>query len=290
MSDPVNQAPTPEPKHPSVWLSPAGISAIAGVAAAILVVVGWFVAGGFRADPGEASTDSEKPPAENVIFVYGSAMPGEWGYDVIERFVESTHRDEVEGTLFDSGRGYPMAKFELGGTIPGFRLVLDEATLEDAMRALTQFEAGSFAPVEVRTNSGATARAFEWIGSTDGFPRIDAWSDSLVGDFGANFVLTDFFEGECFDVSATAGQGVLINCAAPHQFSVFHVHDLAEDDIGESFPGVPALVAIADAQCTEAFADEFARDPAADELSWHVPTESSWADGARSAVCAVRAS
>lgn len=275
-------------KRRSDWFTPAGISALAGVAGLVLVVVGWFIADGLRAGAEAPASTPAQGEADTAIFVYGSAMPGQWGYSVIERYVESSRRDEVDGLLFDSGRGYPMAMFEVGDSIPGFLIQLDAATAEDALRALTQFEGGLFHPVEVRTASGATALAYEWIGTTEGYPRIDAWDPQLAGDFGSNFALAEFFDDECFDSSPRPGHGVLVNCAAPHEFRVYHVHTVS-GDAAAAFPGQQSLVGIAEERCAEAFAAEFAREHLAEEISWGLPSEAAWQEGVRTVVCAARA-
>jgi hypothetical protein len=47
----------------------------------------------------------------------------------------------------------------------------------EALRTFTEIEAGLFQPVEVNTESGVTATAYEWIGSTDGMEPVDGmWS------------------------------------------------------------------------------------------------------------------
>jgi hypothetical protein len=61
----------------------------------------------------------------------------------------------VDGCLYDSGAGYPAAKF--------------------GPMQMTQIEAGLFRPVGVTTRDGTRVQAFEWIGPTDGFTRIQRW-------------------------------------------------------------------------------------------------------------------
>ncbi len=259
---------------------------MAGVAGVLLIVIGWFVAGELRGEGSPNPEPSEAGSAENLIFVYGSAMPGQWGYDVIDRFVESSTRDEVDGSLYDSGLGYPMAKFDLGGSIPGFLITLDEATLDDAMRALTQFESGLFHPVEVRTRSGATALAYEWIGSTEGYPRIDFWDESLAGNFGVSFWVHTLSVGDCFSPDSIPGAGLLVKCTAPHQFSIYHVVDLSDGP----FPGRDSLWQSAESECGNAFEAQFGRALNPELDPWYLPTSSQWEDGNYGFVCAMRAS
>ena len=289
MPEPESPTPSGPARARSHWLTPAGISAIAGVAGVLVIVVGWFVtgelrnaAGGSEAPGGGTSAGPAKDEeADNLLFVYGTSMPGQSGHGIIERYVESSHRDSAEGLLFDSGRGYPLAKFEPGGTIRGYVLELDEATQEEARRALTQYEGGMYQPVEIRTESGATATAYEWIGSTEGFPRIDVWDSTLAG-YGVAAPVDTLVLDDCFDLTADEGWGIPVNCAAPHQFQVYHRDEFAE----EEFPGLGVLEATAESECSRMFELRFGRplDPAA--VRWFFPSEASWAEGDRALLCA----
>jgi gamma-glutamylcyclotransferase (GGCT)/AIG2-like uncharacterized protein YtfP len=289
MSEPEPQADSGPGPSRSPWVTPAGISALAGVAGVLVIVVGWFVTGELRnaggsEPPGSGASapqTAQEDDAENRLFVYGTSMPGQAGHHVVERYVDSSRRDQVEGLLFDSGRGYPLATFEPGGTIRGYVLELDEATQDDAKRAMTQYEGGMFHPVEVRTESGTTAIAYEWIGDTAGFPRIDVWDSSLAG-YGQEAPVNTLVLDDCFDLSATAGMGITVNCEAPHQFKVYH-RDVFTDT---AFPGLQALEATANTECSRWFEAHYgtAVDPASTRL--YFPSEASWAEGDRALVCA----
>ncbi|MDO9591231.1 MAG: hypothetical protein Q7J04_08830, partial [Microcella sp.] len=209
----------------------------------------------------------------------------QWAHDVIERYVETSRRDEVDGLLFDSGRGYPLAKFEPGGSVAGYLIELDASTRDDAMRALTQFEGGLFHPVEVRTRSGATALAYEWIGSSEGYPRIDFWHEALAGDFGAVVPVNTLAVGDCFDPTSTAGQGIIVNCSALPYYTIYHIYELTDGQ----FPGLQALLETAATQCGSAFEAEYGRalDPEIDP--WYFPSSSAWSEGDRVLVCASQA-
>ena len=273
----------------SAWLTPAGISAMAGVAGVLVIVAGWFITGELRGDgdselPGGSVASPVATPddAENRLFVYGTSMPGQDGYQVLERYVESARRDEVAGELFDSGRGYPLAKIEPGGgTIRGYLLELDEATQDEARRAMTKYEGGMFHPVEVRTGSGTTATAYEWIGDTEGFPRIDDWDPSLA-EYGEETPVNALVQGDCFDSGATPGWGVTVNCDAPHQFEVYHRNLFT----GEAFPGLDALEATATAECEQMYEIHLNRTYDPSTVQWFHPSEASWAVGDRALLCA----
>ncbi|MCB0893402.1 MAG: gamma-glutamylcyclotransferase [Propionibacteriaceae bacterium] len=234
-----------------VWLSPAGISALAAVLAAVVAVAGLLLQ---RAEPTTAPPTTEPagtapsttPAAEAALFVYGSSMPGMSRYQAISAYVVRSARDTVRGSLYDSGLGYPMARFDGQGEIRGFVLWLDAATAQAALTEMTRVEAGLFHPVQVRTGSGVTAQAYEWIGSTDGYPRIDAW-DGTTADYGATVAWTDLDVGACFQPSDT--QVITSWCGAPHAWEAFHA-------------GTADSEARARTACTDAF-DPFVGRPAA---------------------------
>jgi gamma-glutamylcyclotransferase (GGCT)/AIG2-like uncharacterized protein YtfP len=108
------------------------------------------------------------------VFVYGTTMPGHLRHPLIEDFVAETLRATVIGRLYDSGKGYPAAKFGGGqGTVEGYLLRLRPERVAEARRAFTEFEAGLFESVTVTTDAGVSATAYEWIGSVDGLTRLD---------------------------------------------------------------------------------------------------------------------
>ena len=202
------------------WLSPGGISGIAAVVALFIGLATLMVQ--LREPPPTqgAPLVSVTPSAERAaLFVYGSSMPGMSRYDAVSRYVAGSVRDSVDGLLFDSGLGYPLAKFGPGGEVRGFVLWLDPATADAAMAEMTRVEAGLFHPVKVRTRSGITAQAFEWIGPTDDLPRIDVW-DGTTAQFGQDVAWLDLQEGECFQATDDERTVLLVWCEAPHQYEV----------------------------------------------------------------------
>lgn len=152
------------------WRSPAGIGTIAAVAGVLVAVLALFVDRGGDAHPSSPDT---------YIFVYGTTMPGQSRYSLIEDFVAETIRASTTGRLYDSGSGYPAAKFGGSGTIEGYLLRLRPERVTEAKRTFTEIEAGLFDPVPVTTHSGVTATAYEWIGSVDGLPRLDGMWNGL---------------------------------------------------------------------------------------------------------------
>lgn len=227
------ERPAPAARKTSDWLRPGGISAIAGVAAVLVALVGILVTLP-RANPGPAPGPASAP-ASFQLFVYGTSMPGQARYAQIEPYVAESRRDTAQGVLYDSGLGYPLAKFGPGDTIPGWTLVLDAETAEEALRIQTRVEAGLFQPTTIRTGSGATATAYEWIDATDGFPRIDRW-DGSTADFGATIEESALEVGDCFQDTATRGIVQTMWCQAPHAYEVFHRSaDADGDDCAAAF-------------------------------------------------------
>jgi len=152
------------------WRSPAGIGTIAAVAGVLVAVLALFVN---RADSGGAPAAA--PSAEHTyFFVYGTTMPGHLRYSLIEDFVAEASPATVPGRLYDSGNGYPAAKFGGGqGSIEGYLLRLRPERVAEARRTFTEMEAGMFEPVTVTTDRGVTATAYEWIDDVDGLQRLD---------------------------------------------------------------------------------------------------------------------
>lgn len=210
-----------------MWLRPGGISAIAGVAAVIVSVIGILIAIRPDATAAPAATPSDPGAERPAMFVYGSSMPGQSRHGEIEQYVVEVDKDSVEGTLYDSGLGYPMAKFGPGEPIPGYILWLDPETAEDVFREQTRLEAGLYHPVTVRTANGITATAYEWIGDTDGYPRIDAWDGSTAG-YGAYVRTADLLAGQCYMLSSYQDEVVTQWCEAPHAFEVYFSDTVAE--------------------------------------------------------------
>lgn len=149
------------------WTSPAWLGTIAGVVSAIIAAVALF-----------ATNDSGAPappaPAEEALyFMYGTMKPGHVRYPAIDDFVASTTPDSVAGRLFDTGAGYPAAKFAAGDAeVEGYvlRIRLDRAA--EATETIAELEGNLFRPVTVETRGGTTAVAYEYIGSTEGMEEL----------------------------------------------------------------------------------------------------------------------
>ncbi|HEY7628760.1 MAG TPA: gamma-glutamylcyclotransferase family protein [Ilumatobacteraceae bacterium] len=109
------------------------------------------------------------------LFVYGTLRPGQQRWPFLEPFVVDEGADAVvEGTLFDTGNGYPAARFDRNGDIHGRLYELRAGRIDEALQRLDEVEGAVtdlFHRVEVTTRSGRTAWAYEYGGS-DAFAEI----------------------------------------------------------------------------------------------------------------------
>ena len=113
------------------------------------------------------------------VFVYGSLLPDRERWPLLEPFVVGRREATMHGTLWDTGFGYPA--LQLHGPddaeVPGMVLDLDPARSEEAVRLLDRIEGDGhlYRRVDVVTSAGP-AFAHEWLGSVEGFRRIDRWT------------------------------------------------------------------------------------------------------------------
>ena len=110
-------------------------------------------------------TDPDDP---TVLFVYGTLLPGDVRWPLLERYVaDSGTADRVRGHLFDTGLDYPAAIFDEGveAWVLGRRYRLDAARLDEALEVLDIEEdtvAGLYRRISVTTESGANAWAYAY--------------------------------------------------------------------------------------------------------------------------------
>ncbi len=110
------------------------------------------------------------PAAADVrhLFVYGTLQPGEsrW-YELAKFVVDEGVRTTVPGMVYDTGLGYPAAKFTDaadGDVIQGRVYEFDEAQIAAALTRLDEVEGavrGLYQRVVVRTAAGPAAWAYE---------------------------------------------------------------------------------------------------------------------------------
>ncbi len=111
------------------------------------------------------------------LFVYGTLAPGSDAWAVLEPWVVGEHRaDSVAGRLYDTGRGYPGARFDPDPSTPGFVhgvvVSLDPVRAPDALIALDRYEGREYQRIVVRTASGVHVATYAWIAALDGCREV----------------------------------------------------------------------------------------------------------------------
>jgi alpha-glucosidase len=134
------------------------------------------------------------PVAPRHVFVYGTLRPGHARWPILAPFAESDGwDDEVDGQLFDTGRGYPAARFDgTTGTIRGRTVPLRDESLAECLELIDEVEdtvLGLYRRIPVRTRAGVDAWAYEYGTGLDLSPiesgdwddhRRPWWRDSVV--------------------------------------------------------------------------------------------------------------
>ncbi len=100
------------------------------------------------------------------LFVYGTLLPGELRWPHLEPFVAGAgFADSAAGSLFDTGQGYPAARFGGRATIVGHTFPLLVATLSEALAHLDEIEGavvGLYSRTRITTATGTSAWAYEY--------------------------------------------------------------------------------------------------------------------------------
>jgi gamma-glutamylcyclotransferase (GGCT)/AIG2-like uncharacterized protein YtfP len=108
-----------------------------------------------------------------ALFVYGTLAPGGRAFRLVAGHVERAAEDRVTGRLYDTGHGYPGARFDPApepSTVHGWVLGLRAGPDVDALlERLDEFEGHEYARRTVGTHGGVEAVAWEWIAPVDGF-------------------------------------------------------------------------------------------------------------------------
>lgn len=113
------------------------------------------------------------PDDPTVLFVYGTLMPGDVRWPILERFVvDEGTPDMVRGRLFDTGLDYPAAIFDdtVDAWVRGRRYRLDVDRLDEALEVLDIEEDtvdGLYRRVTVTAASGTTAWAYAYGAGLD---------------------------------------------------------------------------------------------------------------------------
>jgi gamma-glutamylcyclotransferase (GGCT)/AIG2-like uncharacterized protein YtfP len=114
-----------------------------------------------------------------ALFVYGTLLPGQARWPVLEPHALSTQPATAKGRLWDTGAGYPAARFdEAGDDIPGMLVTIAPHRLTDVIAMLDRIEGEGvlFRRVEILT-TGGPALSYEWMGPTAGLsPLTSGWT------------------------------------------------------------------------------------------------------------------
>lgn len=105
------------------------------------------------------------------LFVYGTLRFGDVRWCFLEPFVgDGGHPDLVAGALYDTGNGYPAARFDQPGTIIGHRYRLLAHRRREALEVLDEIEGsveGLYERIEVVTVTGVPAWSYQYGGELD---------------------------------------------------------------------------------------------------------------------------
>lgn len=116
--------------------------------------------------------------ARGRLFVYGTLLPGEPRWPVLERVAVRVADAAAAGRLYDTGNGYPAAVFTTdGGTIVGALVIVEDAEWDELIARLDRIEGEGelYRRVECSV-AGEPAVSYEWLGPTaDLTPLPNGW-------------------------------------------------------------------------------------------------------------------
>lgn len=107
------------------------------------------------------------------LFVYGTLLPGQAGWSLLAKFAQGHMDASAAGTLYDTLRGYPTARFGGEGRIRGAAVTLHPASVEEALEVIDEYEGadeGRYRRIQIPvvTPDGASdAWAYDHLGPTD---------------------------------------------------------------------------------------------------------------------------
>ena len=104
------------------------------------------------------------------LFVYGTLLPGQPRWPVLRPYALGWRRATALGRVWDTGSGYPAARFDGDGEpVPGVVVSVRSESGPEVLALLDRIEGEGvlFRRVEIATSQGR-AVAYEWIGPTDG--------------------------------------------------------------------------------------------------------------------------
>jgi gamma-glutamylcyclotransferase (GGCT)/AIG2-like uncharacterized protein YtfP len=129
-----------------------------------------------RGDDLEAPTVDGAPHPDEwpaALFTYGLLRPGQPSWPLVEPHASGPARAAtVDGTVYDTGRGYPALRPGTGSCAPGWLVPLrDPAAL---LPALDAYEGPEYRRVRLVTGDGTVCWAYAWCASTRGMAECAA--------------------------------------------------------------------------------------------------------------------
>jgi gamma-glutamylcyclotransferase (GGCT)/AIG2-like uncharacterized protein YtfP len=103
-----------------------------------------------------------------AVFVYGTLKPGGLYYPRIAQWVVYTADAMVRGEMFDTGLGYPAARFGEADVVHGVLLYVPASAIDAVLAVMDEIESEGeeYRRVRVITLDGTEAIGYEWIGDT----------------------------------------------------------------------------------------------------------------------------
>lgn len=111
------------------------------------------------------------PATITHLFVYGTLRPGDARWHHLAPFVvDQGWDDTAAGSVFDTGLGYPAAKFDESGIIRGRTYGLLEVSQQQCLQLLDEIEGvvdGGYRRVHITTGTGTSAWTYEYGAGLD---------------------------------------------------------------------------------------------------------------------------
>ncbi len=105
----------------------------------------------------------------NRLFLYGTLMPGEERWPLLEPYVAGTEPDTTRGFLFETEFAYPAARFDgtnsIGDKIHGLVVTFDPDLIDECLEFIDEVEAaeaGLYHRVIVETGNGEKAWSYQY--------------------------------------------------------------------------------------------------------------------------------
>ena len=108
------------------------------------------------------------------LFVYGTLMPDQPLWPVLEPYAVAWVQVYVPGEIWDTGLGFPAVRFDPSAPgVPGVVVAIAPGRVAEALAVLDRVEDEGrlYRRTVVETPAGP-AYAYEWLGPTEGLRRL----------------------------------------------------------------------------------------------------------------------